>query len=384
MKSARRYWQKVNTTHCRPEATHTLVVGAGADQRLQDAEGNTPLLTAVLRCQLSTVWVLTEHARQCYPPAFFNITNAKGQTALHAACDLGDLATVSCLLKAGADPDYPMKGRGRNGWYPIHVAVVTGHDNVVAALLTAGSRIHAVDEIKYGMTLMHLAVLLNYPKIVRLLMEHGVDIESGRTRDVLQKKPSDLPADLPSPLLVAVAYGRVDCFQEILNAPQGDIDRCTGKGGRIDLLAPVLERMVGRVPETPENPMSWAIQYPCRYVYHSVTVLGFKGHVHFTSGMETMTKGHFLCVELLLLAGAGMTSEQLLKVQQNLVHARSAGTYDKDMERLNETIKLHLWQCAKCGLYGLWPESEDDVRGARFCSEHSLSAHHLFIHPFLE
>jgi len=356
----------------RDEICETLL-SKGADQRLPDDEGNTALHLAILSRRLSTVWVLTQHAKQCYSHGFYNLTNVKGQTALHAACDLGDLAIVSCLLKAGADPDFPMKGRGRNGCSPLYVAVLTGHDEVVGALLTAGCRIDTVDETKRGLTLMHLAVLLNHPKIVRLLMEHGVDIETGHTKDAPVSE--DTPPDMPSPLLVAAAYGRVDCFKEMLNAPQGDVDRCIEKGGRIDLLALVVEKIVGRVPETPETPMSWAVQYPCRFVHRSMKVLGFKGNFQFTTGVENMTKGHFLCVELLLLSGAGITSEQLLRLQQNLVHAQSTGSADKDLERLQEMINQNLWQCSKCGLWGLWPDDDDAVE--RFCSQHCLLAHNV-------
>ena len=273
---------------------------------------------------------------------------------------------VSCLLKAGADPNVPMKGRGRNGRTPIYVAVAAGLDEVVAALLTAGSRIDAVDESERGMTLLHLAVLLDSPKIVRLLMEHGVDIETGRTKDT--QVSEETPIEMPTPLLLASAYGRVQCFKELLNTPQGDVDRCIERGGRVDLLAPVVEKIVGRVPETPEIPIAWAIQYPCRFVHRAINVLGFRGQVQFTTGMEYMARGHFVCVELLLLSGAGITSDQLLKLQQNLVQARSIGMCDRELDRLSDLILVYLWQCDICGLFGMWPDGDDYEK--RYCPKH--------------
>eukprot|EP00210_Caulerpa_lentillifera_P001104 g1065.t1 len=288
-------------------------------------------MLAVLNRKLSTIWVLCQ--RSSSVSDYIDLANNKGQTALHIACELADFALVSSLLKQGADPNLPMKTRGHKGHTPI-----------VSAVLNIENR--------RGLTLLHLAVLFNYPKIVRLLMEHGVSIESGHTK-------GDTPIDLPTPVLPAAAYGRHDCFRELLNTSQGEIDHCIEKGGRIDLVAIVVEKIVGRVPETSEPPMAWAIQYPCQFVNRSMTVLGFRGNMQFTSGVKHMTKGHFLCVELLLQAGAGITADQMLRLQQHLMHAKITGKLDDDLRRLNATINGDIWECNKCGLFGLWPSRTD-------------------------
>eukprot|EP00210_Caulerpa_lentillifera_P001073 g1035.t1 len=339
------------------ELTEALL-SRGANICIQDVEGNTALMLAILNRKLSTIWVLCQNSSSVSD--YIDLANNKGQTALHIACELADLALVSSLLKQGADPNLPMKTRGHKGHTPIVSAVLSGNHEVVSALLTAGSRVDIDIENRRGLTLLHLAVLFNYPKIVRLLMEHGVSIESGHTK-------GDTPMDLPTPVLLAAAYGRHDCFRELLNTSQGEIDHCIEKGGRIDLVAIVVEKIVGRVPETSEPPMAWAIQYPCQFINRSMTVLGFRGNMQFTSGVEHMTKGHFLCVELLLQAGAGITADQMLRLQQHLMHAKIIGKLDEDLKRLNATISGDIWECNKCGLFGLWP-SRTDLQ--RFCSMH--------------
>lgn len=359
MNYAKRYYREVPSTQI---ARIRLPVLLGADVCLRDADGNTVLILATMNRRLSTIWVLCDRARA----SCIDLPNNRGQTALHIACELSDLALVSCLLKQGADPNLPMKTRGNKGHTPIVSAVLTGNHEVVLALLTAGSRLDIDIENRRGLTLLHLAVLFNYPKIVRLLMEHGVSIENGHTKGE-HGRSRETPEDMPSPLLLAAAYGRHECFKELLNTSQGEIDHCIEKGGRVDLIAVVVERIVGRVPETTEPPMAWAIQYPCQFINRSMTVLGFRGNMQFTSGVEHMTKGHFLCVELLLQAGAGITSDQLLKLQQHLMHAKIAGGLDEDLRRLNASINGDIWECNKCGLFGLWP-SRDDLR--RFCSTH--------------
>merc|ERR1740121_339424 len=69
-------------------------------------------------------------------------------TALHLACDIGDVASTGLLLEAGADPN--VSHPGLDGWTPLHVAAWRGHCECVQALLAKGADAYALDW--YGRT----------------------------------------------------------------------------------------------------------------------------------------------------------------------------------------------------------------------------------------
>ncbi|GMH39987.1 hypothetical protein BSKO_07891 [Bryopsis sp. KO-2023] len=345
----------------------------GADIRLPDADGNTALMAAVTGGNLSTVWIVTEKAKSLGLTDVLDEGNNKGQTALHLACDKGNMAMVSCLLKEGADPNKPMKGRGRSGQTPLWVAALAGHADVVQALLTAGSRIHMDQEDRRGLTLLHQAVLSNYPQIVKLLVEHGVHLETGHTQEGDPSPFLHYTVDFPTPALLAAAYGRVECLKAILDGPQGDVDLILEKPGRLDVVAVVVERLTGRVPESAEPPMAWAIQYPCKFVKKSMKVMGVGPNVQFMSGTDHMEVGHVECVELLLRAGAGMTSDQRATLEKNIGRLRREGKGGQAIASIRSSIGNGLRQCARCGMLGLWPPQGSD--GEMFCSERCRSVH---------
>eukprot|EP00803_Ostreobium_quekettii_P007919 evm.model.scf_40.11 EVM.evm.TU.scf_40.11 scf_40:86545-88257(-) len=187
------------------------LLSKGCDLRTTDAGGNTPLALAVQHHHLTLVWIICEKAKTAGLAGYLDEYNGKGQTALQVACESGEMAIVSCLLKQGADPDKPTKGWGKGGQTPLWVAVMAGHASIVQTLLTSGTRVNINMETRRGLTLLHLAVLMDHPQIVRLLMEHGADIETGHMQ---QEEPSSpVMEDFPSPLLLACAYGRPECLR---------------------------------------------------------------------------------------------------------------------------------------------------------------------------
>lgn len=115
------------------------LLAKGADIRLPDAEGNTALLSAISGGNLSTVWIIAEKAKSLGLQGYVDEVDNKGRNGLHLACDNGNLAIVSCLLKEGADPNMPMKGIGRSGQTPIQVAALAGHADIVEVCCILGT-----------------------------------------------------------------------------------------------------------------------------------------------------------------------------------------------------------------------------------------------------
>ncbi|MBU0755172.1 MAG: ankyrin repeat domain-containing protein, partial [Planctomycetes bacterium] len=90
-------------------------------------------------------------------------------TALHAAAVEGNVAAIDLLFQAGAGL---MSDGG--GFTPLHRAVVAGKYDSVAALLKR--RRDPDDRTHGGDTPLHLAVKNGHPEIVKLLIDHGADL----------------------------------------------------------------------------------------------------------------------------------------------------------------------------------------------------------------
>jgi ankyrin repeat protein len=67
-----------------------------------------------------------------------DVTNAYGQTPLHAACSHGNIDTVQALLGSGALVSVTDMYRNT----PLHVASKHGHTDVVQAFLASGARVN--------------------------------------------------------------------------------------------------------------------------------------------------------------------------------------------------------------------------------------------------
>ncbi|KAH0504459.1 Ankyrin repeat domain-containing protein 2 [Microtus ochrogaster] len=133
-------------------------------------------------------------------------------TAMHWACRGGHLEVVRLLQSRGANTNVRDKvklrrsvqytlgccgargGRAANGKRahvllstPLHVAVRTGHVEIVEHFLSLGLDINAKD--REGDSALHDAVRLNRYKIIKLLLLHGADMMA---KNLAGKTPTDL------------------------------------------------------------------------------------------------------------------------------------------------------------------------------------------------
>ena len=216
--------------HGRPEAVMTLLAN-GADPRIADTDGNTPLhhaarssdpgVAALLRDAAAAIdalndsglsplgsacacgnWrlarFLLERGARPEPaggqPALLaaagsdeddpagvllllrhkakiNARDARGRSALHEAAAAGHAAICQVLLEAGADAD-PRDGEGRT---PLLEAARSGAQAALEVLLAAGADAGACDAS--GATALHLACAAEAPPpaLVQLLLAQGID-----------------------------------------------------------------------------------------------------------------------------------------------------------------------------------------------------------------
>ncbi|XP_078661472.1 2-5A-dependent ribonuclease-like [Branchiostoma floridae x Branchiostoma belcheri] len=90
-----------------------------------------------------------------------------------SAVEKGDVQTVRRGLQAGRDVNLRFT-RTWNDWTALHVASQNGRTGIVKLLIQHGADVEARDE--FGRTALHLASEYGHTGIVELLIQHGADV----------------------------------------------------------------------------------------------------------------------------------------------------------------------------------------------------------------
>ncbi|CAK7222067.1 hypothetical protein SCUCBS95973_004715 [Sporothrix curviconia] len=134
-----------------------------ANPEVRDNIGRTPLLWAATNGNLQLVEALLNGSLGG-AVADVSAANNRGRSALHLAAEANHEAMVRLLLKFKADPNAVSDG----GWTPLHNAVQNGHEAVVSLLLDADANVNA--ELSNGMTPLHWAAFNGFESVVKLLL----------------------------------------------------------------------------------------------------------------------------------------------------------------------------------------------------------------------
>ncbi len=155
--------------HGRPDAVMTLLAN-GADPRLTDTDGNTPLHHAARSSDPGVAALLRDAAAELDP------LNRDGVSPLGMACAVGNWRLAKFLLERGARPE-PANGQ------PALLAAAGGDEDDAAGvqlLLKHKARVDARDA--RGRTALHEAVYAGHLDIVGVLLGAGASTD-GRDHD---------------------------------------------------------------------------------------------------------------------------------------------------------------------------------------------------------
>ena len=200
--------------HGRPEAVMTLLAN-GADPRIADAEGNTPLHHAARSSDPGVAALLRDAGAE------LDALNAEGVSPLGTACIAGNWRLARFLLERGAKPE-PEAGQ------PVLLAAAgTEEDDAagVQLLLRHKARVDARDA--GGRSALHEAAFAGHPGIAAALLDAGADVHArdgeGRT-----------------PLLDSARNAALPALETLLQA-QADPRACDGAGNNALHLAVAAE-----------------------------------------------------------------------------------------------------------------------------------------------
>lgn len=160
-----------------------LLLAKGADINVRTDEGLTPLHDAASRGHTGTVELLLSRK------ADVNARRAKGgssprraeggETPLHDAVERGHEAVVGLLIAGGAD----VNSRSDLGRTPLHLASRDGRAAIAKRLINAGADVSAFSNA--GLTPLHEIVIGGVEDSAALLLDLGADVN-------VQSKPSSL------------------------------------------------------------------------------------------------------------------------------------------------------------------------------------------------
>ena len=203
------------------------LLDTGADVNAPQGDGATALHWAAYWDDLQMARLLITAG------ATVGTTNELGVSPLWLACNNGSAVMIGALLDAGADPNAALP----SGETPLMTASRTGSADAVRQLLTYGADANAT-ESSHGQTALMWAVAQRHPAIVRMLLEHGANIDD--RSHVYQKVISSSGNADPSgvyeiaqggytPLLFAARQGDLESAR-LLVAAGADVDDAAPMG----------------------------------------------------------------------------------------------------------------------------------------------------------
>ncbi|KAH8600691.1 ankyrin repeat-containing domain protein [Bisporella sp. PMI_857] len=161
--------------------TVNFLLNRGANLNTVSKYGTAAIHTAVMRLlSLSTLLKFgadielrtqTSRMHKCDPKCWRSIDcDYQGQNALHIASAAGILVVVSCLLRAGANPNLP----DEQGCTALCAALVQGHKITAHHILkSCDNNLNPIVNIREQTTALHIACRFSFSEMVEILLRRG-------------------------------------------------------------------------------------------------------------------------------------------------------------------------------------------------------------------
>ncbi|XP_014249139.1 tankyrase-1-like [Cimex lectularius] len=175
----------------------TILLQSGANPNFRVVFEQTPLHIAVFYKRPIIVAELIKYG------ADVNSVDCFHQSPLHLAVFSQPSATITkILMDSGADPNFKSKSRLSILTEAVLVAWTPYHTKIISFLINFGADVMATDDIKRE-TPLHKAALNGYVPALKLLIQHGADINA-------KNAYNQLPVDL------ARLHGNHDATEELV------------------------------------------------------------------------------------------------------------------------------------------------------------------------
>ncbi len=196
--------------HGRPDAVMTLLTN-GADPRIADSEGNTPLHHAARSSDPGVAALLRDAGAE------IDVLNREGAAPLAVACYAGNWRLARFLLERGAKPELP------NALPALHAAASGDEDDPAGVQLLLKHRAKADTRDPRRRSALHDAAYAGHAEIVGILLGAGADPQA---RDNTQR----------TPFLEAARGAQLATLQALADA-RADVHAIDGHGRHALILA---------------------------------------------------------------------------------------------------------------------------------------------------
>jgi uncharacterized protein len=159
--------------HGRPEAVMTLLTN-GADPRIADSEGNTPLHHAARSSDPGVAALLRDAGAE------IDVLNREGASPLAVACIAGNWRLARFLLERGAKPELA------GGVPALHAAASGDEDDPAGVQLLLKHKAKADARDPRGRSALHEAAYAGHVEIIGILLGAGADVHA---RDQAERTP---------------------------------------------------------------------------------------------------------------------------------------------------------------------------------------------------
>ena len=226
-------------------AAAKTLIAAGADLKVQNAWGPSPLGDALLHHQTNVANLfLKQDAKEnifdaAYLDDFDTAKNLLAQDkSLAQATSKNRLALTEIAAATGHDKilklllDNGASLDSTDGTTPLHAAAIYNQANAAALLIARGAKVDAFD--KRGFTPLHLAVIQGSTEIVALLLKHGW-LKHGADPDLQTISPPGIsPRPMPMMSHFAMSAGNSALHFAAMNAETNIIELLLQSGASVN------------------------------------------------------------------------------------------------------------------------------------------------------